>query len=118
MFEIEADRFNAMLITKGTGVWTVQTAREFLAAEGALIADLGVPVSDLLILFDASEFSVQDETVLHLLRNPANPLYHARRGAFVTPPGFGMGQIRKGTPQPHIGIFETLSEAWQYLRAA
>ena len=115
MFRIELDRFNGMLCNEGWGFWTTDTVMAFLAAEQEAILDLGVPLNELLILFDASKFLVQDQKVISLLRNPANPLYNAKRGAFVTPSGLGMMQIKRGNPQPNIGIFNTTSEARQFL---
>lgn len=117
-FNIEVDRFEAILEATGTGFWTTDTARDYLAAELAAIADLGVPVNEIRILFDASQFAVQNREVIDLLRSPVNPLWRAKRGAFVTPRGLGMMQIRRGTPYPHIGVFETQAEARHFLRAA
>jgi len=117
MFRIDVDHFNAMLCNEGWGFWTIETVEDFLAAEKAAILDLGIPVSEILILFDASRFMVQDQSVIERLRRPENPLYNARRGAFVTPAGLGMLQIRRGNPQPNIGIFTTISEARHFLLA-
>lgn len=116
-FTIEVDRFNAMLVTTGRGFWTTETVSEFLAAEQREIAALGVPVEELLILFDASNFAVQSQEVIELLRQPHHPLYHARRGAFVTPPGLGKLQIKRGTGHANIAVFATQSEARHYLLA-
>ncbi|WP_326524532.1 hypothetical protein [Sphingomonas sp.] len=117
MFSIEVDRFTAMICNSGWGFWTPDTARDFLAAERDAIEDLGLALGELLILFDASRFSVQDQEVIRILRHPANPLYNARRGAFVTPPGLGKLQIRRGNPQGNIGVFETNTEARDFLLA-
>lgn len=118
MFSIEVDRFHAMICNSGWGFWTTETARDFLLAERDAILDLGLPLRELVILFDASQFMVQDKQVIDLLRHPANPLYNAKRGAFVTPPGLGMMQIKHGNPQTEIGVFETTSEARHFLLRA
>ncbi|PZU56608.1 MAG: hypothetical protein DI547_16145 [Sphingobium sp.] len=114
-FSIEIDRFNGILEHKGSGFWTLDTVDAFLAAEREAIASLDVEVQDLLILFDATDLAVQQREVIDRLRQPENPLYRARRAAFVTPRGLGMMQIRRGTPDAHIGVFETVSEARRYL---
>jgi len=103
-FSIEIDRFNGILEHKGSGFWTLDTIDSLLAE-----------VQDLLILFDATDLAVQQREVIDRLRQPENPLYRARRAAFVTPRGLGMMQIRRGTPDAHIGVFETVSEARRYL---
>ncbi len=115
LFSIEVDRFHGMLCNRGWGFWTVGTAIQFLEAERVAIADLGMPVGRLTILFDASRFKVQSQEVINVLRNPANPLYNARRGAFITPQGLGKLQIKRGNPQDNIGVFDNESEARRFL---
>lgn len=116
LFSIDSDRFHGTLRNRGWGFWTEETALNYLSAERQAIYDIGLPVKDLMILFDAYDFKVQKQDVIRLLTKPSNPLYNCKRGAFVTPKGLGMMQIRRGNPHPHIGVFETQSEAWAFIR--
>lgn len=116
-FTIEVDRPNTMLMITAHGFWSADTVRAFLAAERSEIASLGVHPRELLILFDASHFAVQSQEVIDMLRRPEHPLYNARRAAFVAPPGLATLQIKRGTPEGHIGVLETLPEARAYLMA-
>ncbi len=114
-FDIRIDPVNRMLVTTARGFWSVETVEAFLAAERAAIATLNVEPADLLILFDASRFDVQSQEVIDMLRRPEHPPYKARRAAFITPSGLRKMQIRRGTPDPHIAVFETVEEARRYL---
>lgn len=115
MYTIEVDYSHAMLVAKGVGYWTLATARAYLEAERDALDKLNMPLSEVMILFDASAFTVQSQEVIRLLRHPANPLWNVKRGAFVSPPGLRFMQIKQGAETDRIKVFEYEAEARQYL---